>query len=74
MIKKDYRAYACDGHVLEVCLVDVGTEWEFCYGEIEFENEEEASAFFPEPWLGTEITDDPSCKMKNYWKRTRLDV
>ena len=74
MIQKDYRAYVYDGYVLEVCLVDAGTQWEFCYGEIEFENEEEAHAFSPEPWLGTEITDDPSFKMKNYWKRTRLDA
>lgn len=73
MIKKDYRAYELDGYILEVCLVDAGTPWEFCYGEIEFKNEEEAYAFSPKPWFGREITDDSSCKMKNYWKRTRLE-
>ena len=72
MIKKDYRCYGLGTHILEVCRVDAGTEHEFFYGEIEFESEDEALKFEPVPCLIKEVTDDPSYKMKNYWKRTRL--
>ena len=33
--------------------------------------EEEAKAFEPPTFLSMEVTYDESCKMKNYWKRTR---
>lgn len=72
MIGKDYRSYDLDGHILEVCRVDAGTEHEFYYGEIEFASEEEAEAFVPGEFLGAEVTDDDGYKMKNYWSRTRL--
>ena len=58
---------------LELNIVDKGTENEFCYGEIEFASEEEALAFEPLDWFGKEVTYDNSYKMKNYWKRTRLE-
>lgn len=72
MICKDYRCYELEGHILEVCCVDAGTEHEFYYGEIEFESEAAAEAFVPGEFLGTEVTDDDTYKMKNYWSRTRL--
>lgn len=58
--------------ILEVCLVDPGTEHEFYYGEIEFETEEDAMHFTRIPCLGKEVTNDPAYKMKNYWIKTRL--
>ena len=58
---------------LELNIVDKGTENEFCYGEIEFASEEGALAFEPLDWFGKEVTYDNSYKMKNYWKRTRLE-
>ena len=58
---------------LELNIVDKGTENEFCYGEIEFSSEEEALAFEPLDYFGEEVTYDNSYKMKNYWKRTRLE-
>ena len=72
IIYKDYRSYRLGAYVLEVCLVDKGTPWEFMYAEIEFESEEEALAFEKPAFLGEEVTHDDTYKMKNYWKRTRL--
>ena len=73
-IYKDYRSYRLGDYVLEVCRVDVGTPWEFFYGEIEFASEEEARAFVKPEFLGEDVTDDDAYKMKNYWKRTRVDL
>ena len=72
IIYKDYRSYRLRAYVLEVCLVDKGTPWEFMYAEIEFESEEEALTFEKPAFLGEEVTHDDTYKMKNYWKRTRL--
>ncbi len=72
MITKLYRKYQYGSLFLEVCHVDVGTKYEFFYGEIEFESEEAAKAFVAPEWLGEEVTYDSNYKMKNYWKRTRL--
>ena len=72
VVRKDYKKYKLGQWELEVSLVDVGTDWEFYYAEIEFPTEEAANAFeFPE-YLGKEITYDSYYKMKNFWKRTRL--
>ena len=72
MIQKLYRKYAYGQWYLEVCHVDAGTEHEFYYGEIEFATEQEARDFEPPKFLSMEVTYDESCKMKSYWKRTRL--
>ena len=72
MIEKLYHKYQFGNWILEVCHVDAGTKDEFYYGEIEFATEEEAKAFEPPAFLSMEVTYDESCKMKNYWKRTRL--
>ena len=73
-IKKLYRKYAYGNYVLEVCFVDADSPTAFYYGEIEFASEKEALVFTPPEWLGEEVTDDASYKMKNYWKRTRQFV
>lgn len=72
LIYKDYRSYRLGNYVLEVCHVDPGTPFEFVYGEIEFDSEEEACAFVKPEFLGEEATDADEYKMKNFWKRTRL--
>ncbi|WP_315078608.1 hypothetical protein [uncultured Clostridium sp.] len=33
-----------------------------------------AKKFTPPTWFGKDVTNDKSYKMKNYWKRTRLDT
>lgn len=71
MIEKRYRKYRFGQWYLEVCHVDAGTLHEFYYAEIEFATETEAKAFKPPAFLRMEVTYDETCKMKNYWKRTR---
>ena len=73
VIRKIHWEIYIDQYKLELNIVDKGTENEFCYGEIEFAGEEEALAFEPLDWFGEEVTYDNSYKMKNYWKRTRLE-
>lgn len=72
-IEKKYNIYEIGYRNFAVCYVD--NEW--YYGEIEFDTEEEANAWvIPEalkPYIIEEVTYDPNYKMKNYWKRTRLD-
>lgn len=72
LIMKAYYTIPIDNYFLTVGIVDKGKPHEFCYGEIEFSSEEEALAFNTPQWFGEEVTDDPSYKMKNYWKSTRL--
>lgn len=71
---KDYRKYKCNYRVLEVSLVDDN----FYYGEVEFDSERQAKEFhFPgvvRSKVISEVTEDPQYKMKNYWKRTRLNI
>ena len=45
------------------------------YAEVEFETEEDADNYvFPWPELIIrEVTNEKEYKMKNYWKRTRLE-
>lgn len=72
-ITKHIRTYMTeDGRKLDTSVVDEGTENEFMYAEIEFDSEEEAKAY--ELSLdAVDVTYDDSYKMKNYWKRTRLN-
>ena len=72
MIEKLYHKYQFGDLFLEVCYVDAGSRHEFYYGEIEFATEKEAKTFEPPAFLSMEVTYDESCKMKNYWRRTRL--
>lgn len=75
LIVKDYRRFALpDGNTLECSQVDPGSPTGFYYAEVEFESEEAARGFHVEQisTLIREVTDDPSWKMKNYWRRTRL--
>lgn len=72
IIKKYFLLTLPDGKVLEVTIVDPGSETEFIYCEVEFESEEEAGQFIL-PFKGTEVTNDSYWKMKNYWKRSRVD-
>ena len=70
-IHKDYRKYILDNNILECSVVDPGTDTEFCYGEVEFNTEEDANKF-EWPFDGaTDVTCNKSYKMKNYWGRTR---
>lgn len=71
-IKKEYFIFYTKGFKVEVSNV----ENSFIYAEVEFKSKEEAMSYnFPWPGLVVkEVTDDPSWKMKNYWKRTRLDI
>jgi CYTH domain-containing protein len=73
-IRKHYYTIPIGNYELTVGVVDKGSSSEFCYGEIEFESETEALQFQPPFWFGKEITNDPDYKMKNYWKRTRLNI
>ena len=73
LIQKRYYTILVEKYMLTVGIVDEGSINEFCYGEIEFDCEEEAKNFNPPTWFGKDVTNDKSYKMKNYWKRTRLD-
>lgn len=71
LIHKDYRKYIVDNYVLECSVVDPEMDTQFCYGEVEFNNEDDANKF-KWPFEGaTDVTYDKSYKMKNYWVRTR---
>ena len=70
-IDKHYYTIPVDKYILTVGMVDKGKSYQFAYGEIEFESEEEALNFEAPEWFGLEVTNDDSYKMKNYWKRTR---
>jgi CYTH domain-containing protein len=63
---------------IEMSIVDNNTPLEFIYAEIEFQSEEEANSYNLPDWFvakynPVEVTNDPYYKMKNYWKRTRLN-
>lgn len=73
-IFKQYRTYKLpDGHILECSIVDDNTDTRFMYAEIEFKTEEDANNFKIPSYLGEEITYNKDYKMKNYWKRTRIE-
>lgn len=71
IIKDYYLLDLPEGYQLELTVVDPGTDAEFIYCEVEFEEEAEAARFIL-PFEGEEVTSNPYWKMKNYWKRTRL--
>ena len=74
-IKKELKKYQLpDGHILECCNVDPGTENNFMYAEVEFEDEDTANKFTPLPIFTKEVTSDASFKMKNYWTKTRINT
>lgn len=69
LIRKDYREYRLpQGELLEVSIVDKGTETEFMYAEVEFESIEQANSFTPPSFLGEEKTEDHSFSMSRYWQ------
>ena len=73
-IEKVFRVYILeDGSQLQVSHVD--NTW--FYGEVEFESEEQAKKWkitsLLQKYTIKEITEDSDYKMKNYWKRTRID-
>ena len=72
LIHKDFYVYQHNGHKIEVSIVDAGFHHEFIYGEVEFENVEDAKSFQWPFSNAKDITEVPDMKMKNYWKRTRL--
>ena len=73
VIYKDYRSYRLGDSILEVCHVDPGRASGFIYAEIEFASEEAAKGFVKPDFLCEEVTNDNYYKMKNYWRRTRLE-
>lgn len=68
-VHKSHYTIPVGRYLLTVGVVDKGTQHEFWYGEIEFEDEESAKNFKAPDWFGEEVTNDSSYKMKNYWKR-----
>lgn len=71
LIHKDYRKYIHNGYTLECSIVDKGTEFQFIYGEVEFDSED-AAKDYEWPFSGAkDVTTDAMYKMKNYWIRTR---
>lgn len=62
-----------DGNGHEVSIAHVDNDW--FYAEVEFDSVEEALDYqFPWPDIEiADVTDDSKYKMKNYWKRTRLE-
>ena len=81
LIHKHQRKMKLPGNLLMECnQVDQGRETSFYYAEVEFSSVEEAEKFvfpveiFDKKISGNvqEVTEDKTCKMKNYWKRTRL--
>ena len=75
-IIKDYWVFDIgDGKEIEISLVD--NDKNFVYMEIEFPDIASAEEYkIPEciaKYIKKEVTNDDSFKMKNYWKRTRLN-
>jgi CYTH domain-containing protein len=69
--KEYYRFDIGLNNVLEVSVVDPGTEKSFIYAEIEFDNQKMAEKYnLPIPGA-IDVTCDPEFKMKNYWSKTR---
>lgn len=68
-VRKDFRVYALpDGKRLECSLVDGDTAYAFYYAEVEFGSVDEANAFVPPAFLGTEKTEEPRFTMSHYWE------
>lgn len=71
IVKEHRKFYLPNGLLLECSHVDKGLETEFIYAEVEFPSVQAAKDFEPLPCFTADVTDDPSYKMKNFWKRTR---
>jgi len=67
--KEVYLIQNGNTYLLTVGVVDKGEENSFCYGEIEFNSEQEARDFVAPDCYGLEVTDDPYYKMANYYQR-----
>lgn len=79
MILKQYYRYNINDSnlILEVNIVDSGTENEFYYAEVEFENITDATVFNLPQWFidecePVEVTNIKKYKMKEYWNITRI--
>lgn len=78
LIKKERREYKlAEGLMLEVNVVDPGTENEYSYAEVEFKNLEDAKNWTPDndglaDYLNDECTGRPGSSMGAYWSATRL--
>lgn len=70
-IVKDYTAFRLGKYTLEYSEVDPGKSCGFSYAEVEFPTEEEAGAFAPPDFLGTEMTYQKAFRMKQYWLEDR---
>lgn len=74
-ITKDFRVYELGGGLrLEVSLVDEGKPTSFMYAEVEFPSVEAAEAFVPPAYLGRELTEIPSARMKSYWENGNIGI
>ena len=72
MIRKEYRIYRLEnGLRLECSRVDPGTDTEFYYAEVEFQDQQQAEIFSPPDFLGKEVTYDGSYRMKAYYQRKK---
>ena len=72
MLHKDYRVYQWEGHRLECSWVDREKEHGFLYAEVEFPTVEEAKAFNLPDFLGREVTQEGSYRMKSYWEHGKV--
>ena len=73
-VTKDFRVYELGGGLrLEVSLVDEGKPSSFMYAEVEFPSVEAAETFIPPAYLGRELTNMPSARMKSYWLNGKID-
>lgn len=71
-IKKDFRIYQLPNDLLLECShVDRDRNTEFMYAEVEFPSIEAAKNFKPLPCFIEDVTNNPSYKMKNFWRATR---
>lgn len=69
-ITKDFCIYWFDGYELEISVVDNNA---FVYCEVEFDSIEDAEKFILPFSDAIEITYNSEYKMKNYWKKTRMN-
>lgn len=73
-ISKEFCIYRLPNNLeLECSMVDKRSDNKFIYAEVEFPSIREAACFEPQFNFVSEITDDSTYEMKNYWKRTRLE-
>lgn len=74
-VLKVVKVYQVGEGLITTCnAVDTHLQSNFMYTEVEFKDEDSANAFIPPSWFGEEITYAKQYKMKNYWKRTRINT